>query len=78
MRIVKWFAPYRFVGWQKTGDVREWGFRFDFSTEITYYTYDWGTGWTFVVLGFGVEVSYLPDLNHKHASKDSNRYSAIV
>lgn len=56
MTTIKWIWPDVFAGFRKNDDVREYGFRLDIRTEMTYYTYDWGTGWTFVVLGFGVEI----------------------
>lgn len=56
MTTIKWIWPDAFAGFRKNGDVREYGFRLDLRTEITYYTYEWGYGWTFVIFGFGVEV----------------------
>lgn len=53
---IKWIWPDVFVGFRKQSDVREYGLRLDLRTEITYYTYEWGRGVTFVVLGFGFEV----------------------
>lgn len=56
MTTIKWIAPTGFAGFQKNSDVREYGIRLDPRTEITYYTYEWGRGITFVVLGFGFEI----------------------
>lgn len=57
LTTIKWIYPTGFFGWCKNGDVREWGFRLDARTEITYYTYDWGVGVTFVLFGFGFEIT---------------------
>lgn len=59
MRAITWYWPQAFVGWQQQDDVREWGFRLDLRTEMTYYTYDWGKGFTFVILGAGFDIVWL-------------------
>jgi len=59
MRSITWYAPDSFVGWQKNGDVRSWGFSLDARTELTYYTYEWGRGITFRLFGFGFDLVWL-------------------
>lgn len=56
MMSMKWIWPDSFLVYHRGEDVRTWGFSLDPRTEITYYTYDWGRGITFVVLGFGFEI----------------------
>jgi hypothetical protein len=51
----KFYHPFGFVGRSVCGDVIEYGFRFDLTTECTIYTYDWGRGCTVRLLGFGFE-----------------------
>lgn len=58
MTTIKWIWPDVFAGFNKNNDVREYGLRLDLRTEITYYTYEWGRGVTFVVLGFGFEICW--------------------
>lgn len=37
-------------------DVYEYGFSLDLTTELYFYTYDWGYGLNFRLLGFGFEI----------------------
>jgi hypothetical protein len=59
---IKWFHPFNFVGIKKpkfehpSDDIYEYGFSLDLTTEIYYYTYDWGKGFNFRILGFGFEI----------------------
>ena len=57
---IKWYWPIAFVGFRTYGDVREYGFRFQPTTECTYYTYEWGWGFSCVILGAGFEAVFLP------------------
>ena len=38
-------------------DERSYGFSLDLTTEVYYYTYDWGIGFRFRLLGLGFEVN---------------------
>lgn len=63
MRI-KFFQPFRLFGVKtpklsEFDDVYEYGFSLDLTTELFYYTYDWGKGLNFRFLGFGFEVCFL-------------------
>ncbi|NDD52338.1 hypothetical protein EBZ39_00400 [bacterium] len=60
---VTWYTPFLFFGTRRENDVREWGFRLDPRTEIVYYTYDWGRGITFVILGFGFDIVKLEGMH---------------
>jgi hypothetical protein len=59
---IKWFHPFNFVGIKKpkfehpSDDTYEYGFSLDLTTEMYYYTYDWGKGFNFRLLGFGFEI----------------------
>jgi hypothetical protein len=62
---IKWFHPFNFVGvkkpkfydgWHPSDDVYEYGFSLNLTTEMYYYTYDWGKGFTFRILGWGFEI----------------------
>ena len=39
-----------------TDDVYEYGFSLDLTTELYFYTYDWGYGLNCRLLGFGFEI----------------------
>jgi hypothetical protein len=39
-------------------DVKEYGFRFDLTTQISYCSYDYGYEFVFRVLGFGIGVNW--------------------
>jgi hypothetical protein len=63
---IKWFHPFNFVlykrpkidaAWEPSDDLYQWGFSLDLTTEIYYYTYDWGVGFNFRLLGFGFEIT---------------------
>jgi len=59
---VKLFSPFGFIGWrtptaEPADDLRCYGFSLDLTTECYFYTYDWGYGFNFRLLGFGFEVS---------------------
>lgn len=62
---IKFFHPFRLVGIKTPNklsefdDVYEYGFSLDLTTELFYYTYDWGKGLNFRFLGFGFEVYFL-------------------
>lgn len=45
--------PKRTSEWD---DVYEYGFSLDLTTELYFYTYDWGYGLNFRVLGFGFDI----------------------
>lgn len=67
---IKFFHPFNFIlvkkpkmddpDWHPSDDVHQYGFSLDLTTEIYYYTYDWGRGFNFRILGFGFEVSVHP------------------
>jgi len=61
----KWFNPFNFLfykrpkmdtEWHLSDDLYQYGFSLDLTTEIYYYTYDWGKGFNLRVLGFGFEI----------------------
>lgn len=62
---IKFFHPFNFLvvkkptmesNWDVVDDIYQYGFSLDLTTEIYYYTYDWGKGFNFRLLGFGFEV----------------------
>ena len=62
---IKWFHPLNFLfykrpkidtNWEPSDDLYQWGFSLDLTTEIYYYTYDWGKGFNFRILGWGFEI----------------------
>jgi len=61
----KFFHPFRLVGFKTPNklnefdDVYEYGFSLDLTSELFYYTYDWGRGFNFRFLGFGFEICFL-------------------
>jgi hypothetical protein len=59
MFFCKFFHPFNFVGIKKRKFYDRWqhGFSLDLTTEAYYYTYDWGVGFSFRVLGFGFEIT---------------------
>lgn len=59
---IKLFHPFNLIGiklarkdWE-WDDVYEYGFSLDLTTELYFYTYDWGYGLNFRLLGFGFEI----------------------
>lgn len=63
---IKLFHPFNFVGiktpkfdteWHPSDDLYQYGFSLDLTTEMYYYTYDWGYGFNLRVLGFGFEIA---------------------
>ena len=63
---IKWFSPFGFLfykfpkmdtEWHPSDDVYHYGFSLDLTTETYYYTYDWGIGFSFRILGFGFEIT---------------------
>jgi hypothetical protein len=66
MIVTKFFHPFNFIGikrpkfddqWHPSDDVYHYGFSLDLTTETYYYTYDWGVGFSFRLLGFGFEIT---------------------
>jgi hypothetical protein len=67
---LKFFHPFNFVfvkrpktddpNWHPSDDLHQYGFSLDLTTELYFYTYDWGRGFNFRVLGFGFEVCFNP------------------
>jgi hypothetical protein len=65
MTDLKLFHPFNFLVFRKpkindpkrhpSDDLYQYGFSLDLTTEIYYYTYDWGRGFNFRILGFGFE-----------------------
>ena len=62
---LKWFHPFNLVVIKRpkfehpSDDTYEYGFSLDLTTEIYYYTYDWGEGFNFRILGLGFEITKL-------------------
>ena len=62
---IQFFHPFRLIGFKipnelsEFDDVYEYGFSLDLTTELFYYTYDWGKGLNFRLLGFGFEICFL-------------------
>lgn len=63
-RDIKFFHPFNFLvfrkpkmdpEWHPSDDLYQYGFSLDLTTELYYYTYDWGRGINFRILGFGFE-----------------------
>jgi hypothetical protein len=63
---IKWFGPFGFLfhkkpkidsDWHPSDDLYCYGFSLDLTTETYYYTYDWGKGFNFRVLGWGFEIT---------------------
>jgi hypothetical protein len=63
---IKWFTPFGFLfhkkpkidsDWHPSDDLYCYGFSLDLTTEMYYYTYDWGKGFNFRVLGWGFEIT---------------------
>jgi hypothetical protein len=63
---LKWFHPFNFLfykrpkidtNWEPSDDLYQYGFSLDLTTEIYCYTYDWGVGFNFRLLGFGFEIT---------------------
>lgn len=70
MTSFKWFHPFNFVNnfvfykspkmdteWYPSDDIYQWGFSLDLTTELYYYTYDWGKGFNFRIFGWGFEIT---------------------
>jgi len=62
---IKLFHPFNFLlykrpkmdtDWHPSDDLYQWGFSLDLTTELYYYTYDWGKGFNFRILGWGFEI----------------------
>ena len=62
---IKIFHPFNFLfckhpkidsEWHPSDDLYQYGFSLDLTTEMYYYTYDWGKGFNFRILGFGFEI----------------------
>lgn len=51
----KFFQPFDLIGYRQSDDVKDYGLRLDLTTELTWYTYDWGWGFVVRILGFGIE-----------------------
>jgi hypothetical protein len=63
---IKLFHPFNFLfhkhpkmdaDWDTSDDLYQYGFSLDLTTEMYYYTYDWGKGFNFRLLGFGLEIA---------------------
>ena len=63
---IKLFHPFNFLfhkrpkmdsDWHPSDDLYQYGFSLDLTTEMYYYTYDWGKGFNFRILGFGFEIT---------------------
>ena len=63
---IKWFHPFNFLfykspkidaAWEPSDDLYQWGFSLDLTTEMYYYTYDWGSGFNLRLLGLGFEIT---------------------
>jgi len=56
----KWFHPFNFLFYKSPNVAllmrHQYGFSLDLTTEMYYYTYDWGKGFNCRLLGFGVEI----------------------
>lgn len=62
MTTIDWFHPFTFLFYNRHNfepfdDLGEYGFSLDLTTAVYYYTYDWGYGFCFRILGFGLEIS---------------------
>jgi hypothetical protein len=66
MISIQLFHPFNFIfykkpkidcGWHPSDDLYQYGFSLDFTTELYYYTYDWGKGFSCRLLGFGFEIT---------------------
>jgi len=62
---IKLFHPFNFLfykrpkmdtNWHPSDDLYQYGFCLDLTTEMYYYTYDWGKGFNCRILGFGFEI----------------------
>lgn len=63
---IKFFQPFNFLFVKKprfdtdlhpSDDLYQYGFSLNLTTEAYYYTYDWGIGFCFRLLGFGFEIT---------------------
>ena len=66
MIAVTWFHPFNFLfvkrpkmdsEYHPSDDLYCYGMSLDLTTELYYYTYDWGYGFNLRVLGFGLEIT---------------------
>jgi hypothetical protein len=57
----KWFHPFNFLVYTSPSAAllmrHQYGFSLDLTTEMYYYTYDWGKGFNFRILGWGFEIT---------------------
>ena len=56
---IEWFHPFNFVVRDTHDDLISYGFSLDLTTEMYYYTYDWGVEFNFRILGLGFEITKL-------------------
>lgn len=62
MTTIKYFHPFNLVGIKTPNimsdfdDTYEYGFSLDLTTELFFYTYDWGYGLNCRLFGFGFEI----------------------
>ena len=58
---VEFFHPFNLILYKKPqheyDDIYEYGFSLDLTTEMYFYTYDWGRGFNLRILGFGCEIA---------------------
>ena len=69
MISIKFFHPFDLLffkmpnfldkNWHPSDDLYEYGISLNLTTEIYYYTYDWGKGFNFRILGWGFEITRL-------------------
>jgi hypothetical protein len=64
--IIIFFHPFTFLcykrpkhdtNWHPSDDLYCYGFSLDLTTEMYYYAYDWGYGFSFRILGFGCDIN---------------------
>lgn len=66
MISIRYFHPFNLVGfskpkfddvtWHPSDDTYEYGFSLNLTTELFFYTYDWGYGLNCRLCGFGFEI----------------------
>lgn len=65
LTLFHFYHPFKLIGFQKStvdtetcpsDSLTKYGFCLDLTTEISWYTYDYGTGFVFRILGLGLEV----------------------
>jgi hypothetical protein len=59
MTHIEWFHPFNFIAIDIHEDLYCYGFSLDLTTEMYYYTYDWGFGFNCRILGLGFEITKL-------------------